>query len=65
LRLPRQERPGGSTNIEKKRKKNFVMSKFAYSTRKKAGEKGTAKQGRAKDSKLKDGRAAKKRRRKF
>ena len=63
--LPQQERPGGSTNIEKKRKKNFVMSKFAWGTRKKAGEKNTAKQGRAKDSKLKDGRAAKKRRRKF
>lgn len=59
-----QERPGGSTNTEKKRKKNFAMSKFAYSTRKKMGEKATAKHGRSKTNKLKDGRAAKKRRRK-
>lgn len=59
-----KERPGGSTNTEKKRKKNFAMSKFAYSTRKKMGEKTTAKHGRSKSNKLKDGRAAKKRRRK-
>ncbi|KAL7443276.1 hypothetical protein ACHAXH_007075 [Discostella pseudostelligera] len=59
-----KERPGGSTNTEKKRKKNFAMSKFAYSTRKKMGEKTTAKHGRSKTSKVKDGRAAKKRRRK-
>ena len=61
-----KERPGGSTNIEKKRKKSFVMSKFSYGTRKKVGEKNTAKHGRAKDNmKLKHDRAASKRRRKF
>ena len=60
-----QERAGGSTNTEKKRKKNFAMSKFSFSTRKKLGEKGTAKQGRKQKSKMNDGRASKKRRRKF
>jgi protein SDA1 len=28
-----KQRSGGSTNIEKKRKKNFVMSKFGRETR--------------------------------
>lgn len=62
-----KERAGGSTNTEKKRKKNFAMSKFSFSTRKKIGEKGTAKMGRKqKRSKLDGGgRDAKKRRRKF
>lgn len=42
------------------------MSKFAFSTRKKIGEKETAKRGRVtKSQKKQDGRAAKKRRRKF
>lgn len=61
-----KERAGGSTNTEKKRKKNFAMSKFAFSTRKKIGEKGTAKQGRRQDQKGRgNDHAAKKRRRKF
>mmetsp|Transcript_14965 Transcript_14965/g.31785 ORF Transcript_14965/g.31785 Transcript_14965/m.31785 type:complete len:831 (-) Transcript_14965:109-2601(-) len=60
-----KQRAGGSTNTEKKRKKNFAMSKFAFSTRKKVGEKNTAKQGRKQQNQQKDGRAAKKRRRKF
>jgi protein SDA1 len=61
------QRAGGSTNTEKKRKKNFAMSKFAFSTRKKIGEKGTAKMGRKQKQmgRGNDGRAAKKRRRKF
>ena len=62
-----KERGGGSTNTEKKRKKNFAMSKFSFDTRKKIGEKTTAKLGRKqKRSKLDGGgRDAKKRRRKF
>lgn len=60
-----KQRAGGSTNTEKKRKKNFAMSKFAFSTRQKVGEKNTAKQGRKQANQQKDGRAAKKRRRKF
>jgi protein SDA1 len=61
-----KERAGGSTNTEKKRKKNFAMSKFSFNARKKLGEKGTAKMGRKqKRSKLDGGgRDAKKRRRK-
>merc|ERR1712194_458254 len=60
-----KQRPGGSTNTEKMRKKSFSMSKFSFATRQKLGEKTTAKQGRKQKSKLKDGgRAAKKRRRK-
>jgi protein SDA1 len=31
-----KDRRGGSTNIEKKRKKNFVMSKFSFETRSKS-----------------------------
>jgi protein SDA1 len=60
-----RERAGGSTNTEKKRKKNFAMSKFAYSTRQKISEKETTKQGRKQKGRINDGRAAKKRRRKF
>mmetsp|Transcript_37068 Transcript_37068/g.78254 ORF Transcript_37068/g.78254 Transcript_37068/m.78254 type:complete len:837 (-) Transcript_37068:127-2637(-) len=60
-----KQRAGGSTNTEKKRKKNFAMSKFSFSTRMKLGEKNTAKQGRKQKNRLNDGRAAKKRRRKF
>lgn len=59
------ERAGGSTNTEKKRKKNFSMSKFSFSTRSKIGEKTTTKLGRKQKSRAKDGHAAKKRRRKF
>mmetsp|Transcript_3142 Transcript_3142/g.6932 ORF Transcript_3142/g.6932 Transcript_3142/m.6932 type:complete len:824 (+) Transcript_3142:217-2688(+) len=58
------ERAGGSTNTEKKRKKNFAMSKFSFATRSKMGEKTTAKHGRLQTNQKKDGRAAKKRRRK-
>ena len=60
-----KQRPGGSTNTEKKRKKNYLMSKHSFSTRQKIGEKTTAKSGRKKKNEVKDGRAAKKRRRKF
>eukprot|EP00579_Thalassiosira_antarctica_P001830 CAMPEP_0201869676 /NCGR_PEP_ID=MMETSP0902-20130614/3104_1 /ASSEMBLY_ACC=CAM_ASM_000551 /TAXON_ID=420261 /ORGANISM="Thalassiosira antarctica, Strain CCMP982" /LENGTH=834 /DNA_ID=CAMNT_0048395221 /DNA_START=188 /DNA_END=2692 /DNA_ORIENTATION=+ len=60
-----KQRPGGSTNTEKNRKKSFSMTKFSFSTRSKIGEKNTAKQGRKNDNRVKDGRAAKKRRRKF
>eukprot|EP00970_Alexandrium_tamarense_P008423 scaffold1596_cov176-Alexandrium_tamarense.AAC.2 len=56
-------RAGGSTNVEKKRKKNFAMSKFSFATRQKMGEKGTAKQGRKKKM-IEGGRDSKKRRRK-
>merc|ERR1712238_64632 len=60
-----KQRAGGSTNTEKTRKKSFAMTQHSFSTRKKMGEKTTAKQGRKTKNKLKDGgRAAKKRRRK-
>lgn len=59
-----KQRPGGSTNTEKMRKKSFAMSKFSFATRTKLGEKETAKHGRKTKNKVKnDGRAAKKRRR--
>ena len=67
VKFETKERAGGSTNTEKKRKKNFAMSKFSFDTRKKIGEKGTAKMGRKQDRKSKldgGGRDAKKRRRK-
>ena len=61
-----KDRPGGSTNTEKKRMKNFAMSKFAYSTRQKVGEKNTTKRGKKfKGKKVEDGGKSKKRRRKF
>merc|ERR1711976_661809 len=41
-----KEREGGSTNTEKKRKKNFMMSKFSYETRKKQALKGTSRSGK-------------------
>jgi protein SDA1 len=56
-------REGGSTNIEKKRTKNFVMSKFSHDAR----SKGTGKSNRKrkkKDMKLKSSHESKKRRRK-
>mmetsp|Transcript_16710 Transcript_16710/g.33991 ORF Transcript_16710/g.33991 Transcript_16710/m.33991 type:complete len:896 (-) Transcript_16710:104-2791(-) len=59
-----KERAGGSTNTEKKRKKNFAMSKFSFSARQKVGEKETAKKGKKREQ-LANGRDAKKRRRKF
>jgi len=56
------ERDGGSTNNEKKRKKNFVMTKFSFENRQKASGKETARQAKQKKSKsIKDSR---KRRRK-
>jgi len=62
-----KDRAGGSTNTEKKRKKNFAMSKFAFATRQKIGEKSTAKSGRlhGQKKKYKDNLSSKKRRRKF
>lgn len=57
------ERAGGSTNTEKKRKKNFSMSKFSFSTRSKMWEKTTAKHGRKQKSMVKEGMAGKKKRR--
>jgi len=67
VKFESKERAGGSTNTEKKRKKNFAMSKFSFDTRKKIGEKNTAKIGRKQErSKLEGGGSdAKKRRRKF
>lgn len=67
VKFESKERAGGSTNTEKKRKKNFAMSKFSFDTRKKMGEKNTAKQGRKQERSKLDGggRDAKKRRRKF
>ncbi len=67
IKFESKERAGGSTNTEKKRKKNFAMSKFSFDTRKKMGEKNTAKQGRKQERSKLDGggRDAKKRRRKF
>mmetsp|Transcript_3034 Transcript_3034/g.4270 ORF Transcript_3034/g.4270 Transcript_3034/m.4270 type:complete len:855 (+) Transcript_3034:123-2687(+) len=60
-----KQREGGSTNTEKKRKKNFMMSKFSYETRKKRGGKETARQEVAKRHKQNLSRDNKKRRRKF
>ena len=67
VKFESKERAGGSTNTEKKRKKNFAMSKFSFDTRKKIGEKNTAKIGRKQERSKLDGggRDAKKRRRKF
>jgi len=59
-----KSRDGGSTNIEKKRKKNFQMTKYAFSSRQKRSEKDTIKQLR-KGKSLKHNRDAKKRRRKL
>lgn len=58
-----KERPGGSTNIEKTRKKNFVMAKFSQAAR----GKGRGKAGLNKKTfgKLQFGHEKKKRRRKF
>jgi len=67
VKFETKERAGGSTNTEKKRKKNFAMSKFSFDARKKIGEKTTAKMGRKQERSKLDGggRDAKKRRRKF
>mmetsp|Transcript_39634 Transcript_39634/g.59558 ORF Transcript_39634/g.59558 Transcript_39634/m.59558 type:complete len:894 (-) Transcript_39634:493-3174(-) len=59
-----KEREGGSTNTEKKRKKNFVMSKFSFETRKKQSMKGTARSAGIKRGGISK-QDSKKRRRKF
>lgn len=61
-----KERAGGTTNIEKKRNKSFTMSKFSFETRKKRGDKQTARTAIKNKHKMKmdGGRDAKKRRRK-
>ena len=46
-----KERDGGSTNTEKKRKKNFLMTKFSFANREKQGSKETARRGTLKKSK--------------
>ena len=46
-----KRRDGGSTNTEKKRKKNFLMSKFSVSNRTKQGSKDTARRGTLKKQK--------------
>ena len=60
-----KDRAGGSTNIEKKRNKSFTMSKFSFETRKKRGDKQTARQGKKNKKKMEGGRDSKKRRRKM
>ena len=60
-----KDRAGGSTNIEKKRNKSFTMSKFSFETRKKRGDKQTARQGKKNKKKIEGGRDSKKRRRKM
>jgi protein SDA1 len=58
-----KQRPGGTTNTEKKRKKNFLMSQHSYDARHKGNGKGTLSKKRDYD-KITDGHDAKKRRRK-
>lgn len=62
-----KQREGGSTNTEKKRKKNFLMTKFSFSNREKQGSKETARRGTLKKTKKtsQDNHASKKRRRKL
>jgi protein SDA1 len=57
-------RAGGSTNTEKKRKKNFVMTQFSWATRQKGKGKATAKVAN-KRKQLAGSHEAKKRRRKM
>jgi protein SDA1 len=57
-------RAGGSTNTEKKRKKNFVMAQFSWATRQKGKGKATAKVAN-KRKQLAGSHEAKKRRRKM
>jgi protein SDA1 len=62
------QREGGSTNTEKTRKKNFLMTKFSFANREKQGSKETARRGTLKkEKKLKfpDKQGNKKRRRKM
>ena len=59
-------REGGSTNAEKKRKKDFLMTKFSYQNRKKQGSKETARRGTLqKKKRTQDKQESKKRRRKL
>ncbi len=62
-----KQRDGGSTNTEKKRKKNFLMTKFSFANREKQGSKETARRGTLKKTKKlkQDKYANKKRRRKM
>jgi protein SDA1 len=62
-----KERAGGSTNIEKSRKKNFLMSKSSREARSKGRGKGGLSQPQRGNSTKKEqtGREAKKRRRKL
>ena len=62
-KFEQKERDGGSTNTEKKRKKNFVMTKYSQSSRVKQGRKATATQAIKRGGISKHD--AKKRRRKF
>jgi hypothetical protein len=57
-----KRKPGGSTNIEKKRKKNFQMQKHSMEARVKGNGKGTLSKRSTKA--VTDGHDAKKRRRK-
>ena len=59
-----KQRDGGSTNVEKRRKKNFLMSKFSWATRSKGKDKATARQAN-KRKQLAGTHDAKKRRRKL
>ncbi|GKY97036.1 hypothetical protein MPSEU_000662300 [Mayamaea pseudoterrestris] len=61
-RFETKERPGGSTNVEKKRKKNFIMTKNSREARSKGMDKKTAVKRPAKQQ---IGHLAKKRRRKM
>jgi len=59
-------REGGSTNEEKKRKKDFLMTKFSYQNRKKQGSKETARRGTLqKNKRTQNKQESKKRRRKL
>ena len=62
-KFEQKERDGGSTNTEKKRKKNFVMTKYSQTSRMKQGRKATASQAIKRGTISKHD--AKKRRRKF
>ena len=60
-------REGGSTNTEKKRNKNFLMTKFSFANRTKQGSKETARRGTLKKTKqhAQNKQESKKRRRKL
>ena len=60
-----KDRAGGSTNIEKERRKNFLMSKSSHKARSKGRGKGGLSQNNQKRGKQQMGHDAKKRRRKL